>query len=232
MNVIPQSYNWAYPPTKRTAKITRIILHHAAAKTCTAQQIHSWHLANKWAGIGYHYFIRKDGSIYKGRPDDTIGAHAGNNNSDSIGICFEGNFDNEQMNDVQKKAGIELVASLRNQYGISKIQKHSDVNATGCPGKNFPFDEIVSGKATSSQPSNNRTERTVNVTVRQLSSGMRGGDVRALQAILNAAGYNCGAADGIFGANTASALKRMQKSRGIGVDGIAGKDTWSAILSK
>lgn len=54
----------------------RIILHHAAAVTCTPQQVHQWHLANGWTGIGYHFFVRKDGTVYRGRPEDTVGAHA------------------------------------------------------------------------------------------------------------------------------------------------------------
>ena len=39
-------------------------------------------------------------------------------------------------------AGQELVQYLKDKYGITKVQKHSDVNATGCPGTRFPFKEI------------------------------------------------------------------------------------------
>ena len=144
MRIIETTYRWGGTLVKRQST-TRIILHHAAAKTCTAQQIHSWHLANGWAGIGYHFFVRKDGSIYRGRPEDVLGAHAGSNNYDSIGVCFEGNFMSEQMPAVQRQAGAELVAYLKQKYGISKVQKHSDVNATGCPGTHFPFDAIAYG---------------------------------------------------------------------------------------
>ena len=133
MEILEQTYTWAAPLTRRSVT-RRIILHHAAAVTCTAQQIHQWHLANGWAGIGYHFFVRKDGRIYRGRPEDTVGAHAGNNNYDSIGICFEGSFDREQMNEVQRTAGAELVAYLKQKYGITTVQRHRDVNATGCPG--------------------------------------------------------------------------------------------------
>ena len=88
MQIIEMTYPWAGTLAKRGVT-RRIILHHAAAVTCTARQIHQWHLANGWAGIGYHFFVRKDGRVYRGRPEDTVGAHAGNNNYDSIGICFE-----------------------------------------------------------------------------------------------------------------------------------------------
>jgi hypothetical protein len=42
----------------------------------SAEQIHGWHLGNGWAGIGYHYVIRKDGTIERGRPEWAIGSHA------------------------------------------------------------------------------------------------------------------------------------------------------------
>lgn len=128
---------------KRT-KTARIILHHAAASSCTVEQVHSWHLGNGWDGIGYHYFIRKDGSVYRGRPENTVGAHAGNNNGDSIGICFEGNYEKETMPPAQFDAGVELIADILRRYGSLKIIGHRDVNSTACPGKNFPFDKMVS----------------------------------------------------------------------------------------
>lgn len=219
MNIVQETYSWAYPLTPRNKRITRLILHHAAAKTCTAQRIHNWHIANGWAGIGYHYFVRKDGTIYKGRPDDTVGAHAGNNNFDSIGICFEGNFDKEQMNDTQKEIGRQLVAELKEKYCIKKVQKHSDVNATGCPGKNFPFDYIAG------QPI-----AKCSLNIRQLENGMKGEDVKSLQGALNGRGYACGNVDGIFGQRTEAAVKNYQSKQGLASDGIVGPNTWKKLL--
>ena len=146
MQIIETTYKWAGTLARRSAT-RRIILHHAAAVTCTPQQVHQWHLANGWSGIGYHFFVRKDGSVYRGRPEDTVGAHAGNNNYDSIGVCFEGSFDREEMPAAQKQAGMELVAYLKQKYGISTVQRHSDVNATGCPGGHFPFEELAGAQA-------------------------------------------------------------------------------------
>ena len=92
MKIIEKTYRWNGTLARRGVT-RRIILHHAAAVTCSADQIHAWHLANGWSGIGYHFFVRKDGTVYRGRPEDTVGAHAGGSNSDSIGVCFEGSFD-------------------------------------------------------------------------------------------------------------------------------------------
>ena len=91
-----------------------------------------------------------------------MGAHAGNNNYDSIGICFEGSFDREQMNEVQMKAGAELVAYLKQKYNITAVQRHKDVNATGCPGGSFPFEAIAYGGSAAATPV--QTARTANDT--------------------------------------------------------------------
>ncbi len=132
--------------TPRTST-KRLFYHHAAAEECSVEQIHSWHVSAGYNGIGYHYLVRKDGSIHRGRPEDTIGAHALGNNSDSIGICFEGNFEIEEMPEAQKLAGIALTAYLKSKYKIEKVLRHCDVNSTACPGRNFPFEEITGAEA-------------------------------------------------------------------------------------
>lgn len=119
----------------------RIILHHAAGNG-TVEQIHQTHKNNGWAGIGYHFYIRKDGKIYKGRPIDKMGAHCLNNNYDSIGICFEGNFCLDDPTEEQLKSGKELVSSLLKQYNLrakKAVFGHKELMATACPGYNFPL---------------------------------------------------------------------------------------------
>ena len=66
----------------------------------------------------------------------------------------------------------------------------------------------------------------------QLKNGMRGNDVKALQTLLNGAGtkYNCGTADGIWGAKTDVALRKYQTDNNLGVDGIAGANTFKSLL--
>lgn len=132
--------------TKRS-KTNRIIIHHSGVTVLqSVEVIHNYHKnTNGWAGIGYHFYVRKDGKIYRGRPEDTVGAHAYGANTDSIGICFEGNFGEETMNEVQIKAGQELVAYLKSKWGISTVIGHRDVGSTACPGANFPMDAIVNG---------------------------------------------------------------------------------------
>ena len=142
MKVIETEWNWknglsVRPYTKY------VVLHHAAAKVCSPYQVDSWHKANGWSGIGYHYFIRKDGTIYRGRPEWAIGAHASGRNSDSIGVCVEGNYDLEtNMPTLQKNAVKDVLSYLKDKYPNAVIKGHREVGATGCPGKHYPLSEM------------------------------------------------------------------------------------------
>lgn len=157
MTILEPNYKWAYTPGSRSIT-THLILHHAAATGVSAGTIHSWHLNNGWAGIAYHYYVRKDGAIYRGRPEAWSGGHTTNWNYCSIGICFEGNFENETMPGAQRRAGAALVADIRRRYPSITVGKHSQYQATACPGRNFPFDEIVAG--VTGEPADTDAERS------------------------------------------------------------------------
>lgn len=62
-----------------------------------------------------------------------------------------------------------------------------------------------------------------------LRMGSRGPDVETLQTALKRAGVFSGTADGIFGAVTADAVTRFQRSAGLNADGIVGPMTWTAL---
>lgn len=62
-----------------------------------------------------------------------------------------------------------------------------------------------------------------------LRRGSRGVYVRYLQQKLVAKLYPAGAADGIFGANTETAVKQFQQENGLAVDGIVGPLTWAKL---
>lgn len=130
----------------------RVVLHHAEASKCSPDDIHRWHKERGWSGAGYHFLVRKDGTVWRLRPEGAVGAHAQGANSDSIGICFEGNYMTETMGQAQIDAGSELVAHLKCKYGVSKVLRHKEVGSTDCPGINFPFDAIVSGSAMQTPP--------------------------------------------------------------------------------
>lgn len=123
-------------------KPNKIVLHNADASSCTIQDINVWHKNNGWIGCGYHFFIRKDGSIYKGRPENAIGAHCQGSNTGSLGICFEGDYMKETMPAVQYNAGIKLIKYLTGKYGPLEIYGHKELYNTDCPGINFPLSDF------------------------------------------------------------------------------------------
>lgn len=141
-------------------KIEGIALHHSGVSVLqSVEVIHNYHKSKGWAGIGYHYYVRKDGSVYRGRPENMAGAHCPGVNSTSIGICAEGNFSEETMSDVQKQAIIELVKDIKSRYDIKWVKGHREIISTDCPGDNFPLEEIKNVIA------NVETPRTTNSIV-------------------------------------------------------------------
>lgn len=202
MNISEPNYNWK-GTLKNRSKTDTIVLHHAAASSCTAIDIHNWHLNNGWSGIGYHYFVRKDGTVYRGRPENVVGAHTlGGYNSHSIGICFEGNFEIESMPESQYKAGVELINDIKSRHKIDRIIGHKEARATSCPGKNFPLDRMKAAEpAAVSKPVDNTSSKASH-----FGSNER---VFAFQCASVADGIGVGKAgcDGIFGPGTSAAMK-------------------------
>lgn len=145
MTIIEENYHWASPLQKR-GSTTHLILHHEAASGSTVQDIHRYHRSLGWKGIAYHYYVRKDGSVYRGRPEDTVGGHTKDWNGCSIGICFEGNFEGETMGKPQKDAGRALVADIQKRYPGIVVGGHREFGATACPGRNFPLEEMKEAK--------------------------------------------------------------------------------------
>jgi len=84
--------------------------------------------------------------------------------------------------------------------------------------KNVPPAQTTSG-----------TAKTYALGDRLLKKGCDGSDVKQLQEKLNAAGYDCGKADGDFGKKTEAAVKSFQSNNGLDVDGVVGPKTLAAL---
>jgi len=129
-------------PPGRRSRTERIVIHHLAADV-SVETVHRWHLGNGWVGIGYHFQIEFDGTIWSGRPVDTVGAHTAGHNERTIGIACRGNFETLQtMPEAQRTALIRLLRHLRGAYGNIPVSGHRELTATACPGRFFPLDEI------------------------------------------------------------------------------------------
>ena len=224
MNIIETNLQFGTLTARKST--TRAILHHAEAKTCSAADIHNWHKQRGWSGMGYHFLVRKDGTIERGRPEHTHGAHATGSNYDSIGICFEGSFMTETMSQTQIRAGQELLAYLKKKYSFTKVQKHKDVQATNCPGTNFPFEEIVGNTSVpETKPEQKPAEN------KNMNPIIRDGQVHARN--FAAQGLS---ADGIRGPKTKQAsVKVLQQGMnkdyksGLELDGLWGQKSEAAL---
>lgn len=76
------------------------------------------------------------------------------------------------------------------------------------------------------------SDKEISVTTKQVKKGSTGPAVKALQAILQANDISLGkyGCDGEFGNDTDTAVKEFQRKKGLTVDGIAGPNTWNALL--
>ena len=149
INIVDKCLYYDYDRLQNRTSTDQIVIHHTGnGYDCDpdAVEINKWHQANGWTCIGYHYVIRKDGTVEQGRPHWTIGAHCVGENYHTIGIHFSGDFmENRHPTDAQLVSGAKLIANICTDYGIpidsDHIKGHKDYMATSCPGDNL-YDKI------------------------------------------------------------------------------------------
>jgi len=112
-----------------------IVLHCAATRPSQnvgVADIRKWHKERGWSDIGYHFVIRRDGRVERGRAEDEVGAHVAGRNIDSIGICMAGGLNEltwkpENNFTIPQWAALEkLVRSLTIKYPRAKVLGHRD----------------------------------------------------------------------------------------------------------
>lgn len=128
---------------KTTRWVNEIIIHCSATKPnmdIGAEWIKNIHVnENKWADIGYHFVIRRNGIIEKGRDLNVIGAHVVGHNTGTIGVCLigglsennkpENNFTERQFESVQALITVLTRFNLK----IVKLSGHRDYANKDCP---------------------------------------------------------------------------------------------------
>ena len=88
--------------------------------------------------IGYHYVIRRDGTVEPGRPLWMVGAHCKGHNTNSIGICYEGGLDArgqpaDTRTPEQKASMDSLVNVLHIKYPDAQVVGHNRFASKACP---------------------------------------------------------------------------------------------------
>lgn len=143
-------------PSKRysfrnTNTIDRIVVHQtdsADRGSFSPYYTANYHVnTNDWAGIGYHYFITDDGSVYQTNQDDVVSYHASgyNNRSLSVAItgdhvCSSGDDNYDVISKEKYNALVFVLAKISNQYNIpsESIIGHTETGSPkSCPNLNL-----------------------------------------------------------------------------------------------
>lgn len=132
-----------------------VVVHHTGNPwddDLSAEEIHQSHLAQGWSGIGYHYVIRKDGTIEEGRPEWAIGSHAFGENNHTVGIHVCGNFELTEPTAAQIESLAYLIGWICEKYDITPnsdhVVGHRDLMPTACPGEElYNMLQTVRGKS-------------------------------------------------------------------------------------
>ena len=110
-------------------QIDKLILHHFASNG-TPYAVAKYHIRpdkNNFPGIGYHFVIAKDGTIYQTNYLHTISYHVAGQNTSSVGIALEGNFEIEPHIQIQIDSLNELIPYLRSHFTQPlEVYQHSD----------------------------------------------------------------------------------------------------------
>lgn len=131
-------------PMMKAENVKYLVLHCSATKVnrdYTVEHLRSDHRDCGMLDIGYHFYIRKDGTLTQHRLLLEVGAHARPYNRSSIGICYEGGL-NEQgrpantLTPAQTARLHELFAMLKQLFPKARVVGHRDLPGTtpkDCP---------------------------------------------------------------------------------------------------
>ena len=117
-------------------KINYIVVHCSATRegcTLTSEALEAEHRRRGFRTTGYHYYIRRDGTVLGTRSLELPGAHCRGHNKYSIGICYEGGLDadccpKDTRTLEQRGSLLALLRELRRQFPKALIVGHHDLN--------------------------------------------------------------------------------------------------------
>ena len=118
-------------------KIDLIVIHCSATRAdrpLTPLALDRMHRERGFNGCGYHFYVRRDGTIVSMRPLERVGAHARGYNATSIGVCYEGGLDSagrpaDTRTPQQKSSLRTLVRVLLKEYpSVRCVCGHRDLS--------------------------------------------------------------------------------------------------------
>lgn len=119
-------------------RVIKKLVVHCSATPATSdigrREIDRWHRARGFLRIGYHYVIRRDGSVEEGRPEADPGAHVEGHNKDSIGICMvggvaaDGKKGEDNFTPAQYTSLHAVLRGLHGRYPQAAVMGHRDLS--------------------------------------------------------------------------------------------------------
>ena len=209
--------------------VDRVFIHCSASSRVSHDNIRTireWHMDRGFDDVGYHYFIRSDGTIEDGRDLEKIPAAQAGLNTGTIAICLHG-LKLRDFTWQQKESLFDLCAAIHNAYiddGLVTFHGHCEVSEKACPV--IDYDSILGLNHLGYMAPIDRYRPSHTIEIFS-----RGSQVESLQRSLNM--YLAERlektkflmVDGIFGQMTQLTLMQFQKERGLEPDGIVGPQT-------
>ena len=118
------------------ADSVKFLVLHCSATRCnqdySVEQLRRDHKSRGFYDVGYHFYIRRDGTVTRHRRLDEVGAHCRPFNRCSIGICYEGGLDtNGKPKDTrtiaQRGSLVKLLIELKQKFPKAAIRGHNEM---------------------------------------------------------------------------------------------------------
>lgn len=194
-------------------QINWLVIHTTATRPSMdigVKEVRQWHKQRGWSDVGYHYIIRRDGKVERGRAESRVGAHVARHNKDSLGISLVGGVSEVSLKpennytEAQWKSLEALLRKLSDKYPSANVTGHRDFPgvAKACPC----FD---------AEP----WAQTKGFKTKQRRKVDDKGLVEATQHELHRLGYHqVGKVDGMIGNRTRGAILAFQDDNGLDLD--------------
>lgn len=226
--------------------VTRVFLHCTASDlphlkgVALAEEVNRWHLANGWAGVGYHFLVDKEGQVVTGRPLDLVPSAQlgkdGRGNLGTIAISTHGGWSFTAAGlQATKALCAAIAADYADQGGTVTFHGHCEIDPRPCPVYSYktllglnpagimgaatevPAEIVAACARNPALPSVTPTPPAL------LKLGDRGDEVSALEKALGLASNGC------FDGAVDAAVRAQQAAHHLAVDGVVGPNTRAAL---
>lgn len=227
-------------PIRKNLICTCIIIDHTGDKYSDINDLDKKHKEEGYPMFTHHYLIKKNGYIFRGRPEEYESYIDKKFNFNVIGIMLEGNFDIEYMNIIQLNNLIKLIADISSRHSHigTNVYIHSEVNRhVTSPGRLFPCIELKNRilknyVSTSINFLNARNERVYELGSRTLELRiplMEGNDIYALKLSMTNLGCKFREMNNSYNKETENQVRLMQKKNNLNDTGVADKEFFELL---